>query len=160
MGQRNQYIFISSTVSVCMPEKKVYFIHPSITYHSRTERRCENLMNSKLEGDLDIMGPSNLSKEEIRSWKEDIEDMDIVVGLALEEKYTVSVWKVMEYADDLEKSIYTIKVNESTIKWREGILEDVKKLSLEETRDFTRKIVLDDGKSMLKGLFFGNRSKY
>jgi len=143
-----------------MHEKKVYFIQPSITYHSRTERFCLKLIKSELGEDMNITNPANLSMKRIKQWKEEIKEIDTVVGLALENKYTISVWTVLEYAESLKKPIYTIKVGETTFKWDEGIQKDVEKLSLEETRKFTRKITLGDGKHMLRGLIFGKRSKY
>jgi hypothetical protein len=143
-----------------MAGKKVYFIHPSVTYHTRTERTCHRLIKSKLEKDIKIITPSELSKKQIKNWKEDIKETDSVVGMALEGNYTISIWTVLEYAEKLKKPIYTICVGEGGIKWREGILEDVKKLSLEETRKFSRKVALDDGKSMMRGMIFGRRSKY
>ncbi|MEA1993657.1 MAG: hypothetical protein U9N35_04600 [Euryarchaeota archaeon] len=143
-----------------MSEKKVYFIHPSITYHSRTEKRCLQLIKSELGEDLEIINPSNLNKKQIQGWKEDLTEMDAVVGMALEEKYTVSVWTVLEHAEKLKKPVYTIRVNETITKWHEGVLEDVEKLPLEETRRFTREIIYEDGKGMFKGMIFGNRSKY
>jgi len=143
-----------------MYEKKVYLIQPSVTYHSRTERFCLKLIKSEIEGDIKIINAANLSIKRIREWKEEIKEVDIVVGLAIENKYTISVWTVLEYAESLKKPIYTIAVGEATFNWDEGILKDIEKLSLEETRKFTRGITWGDGKNMLKGLIFGRRSKY
>jgi len=143
-----------------MSEKKVYFIHPSITYHSRTERFCLKLIKSELGEEIEIINSGDIGIERVRRWKEDIMGIDAVVGMALEDKYTISVWTVMEYAESLKKDIYTIRIGETSFKWEKGILKDVKKLSLDETRKFTRDITMGDTKHAIMGLLFGRRSKY
>jgi hypothetical protein len=143
-----------------MYKKKVYFIQPSITYHSRTERFCLELIKSELGEDIEIINPANLSVKRIKNWKEEIREIDTVVGMALEEKYVISVWTVLEYAESLKKPIYTIRIGEATSNWDKGILKDVEKLSFEETKRFTRSISFEDGKHMFRSMIFGKRSKY
>jgi hypothetical protein len=143
-----------------MNKKQVYFIQPSITYNSRTERYTNDLIKSEIGGDVKIISPSKLSTKRIRKWKEDLKSCDAVVGLALEMKYTISVWTVLEYAEEKKIPVYTVEVDEGGYNWKEGIVEDIEKLSYEETRRFTRDISLGSTSEMVTGLLFGRRSKY
>ena len=143
-----------------MSKKNVYFIHPSITYHTKTARRCITLIKYELGEDLNIKNASNLSRKQIGNWKSDIGKTDSAVGLAIEEKYTTSVWTVLEYAQEQKKDVYTIRVNEAIMKWHEGILGDVEKLSLEETKKFTNDLLYEEGKGMFRRMLLGGGGKY
>lgn len=143
-----------------MNKKQIYFIHPSITYNSRTERYTNELIKSEIGGNVKIISPSKLSTKRIREWKEDLKSCDAVVGLALEMKYTISVWTVLEYAEEKKIPVYTVEAGEGGYNWKEGIVDDIEKLSYEETRRFTRDISLGSTSEMVTGLLFGRRSKY
>lgn len=143
-----------------MTQRQVYFIHPSITYNSRTERYTFDLIKSEIGDDVKIISPSTLSTNRVRKWKEDVVACHAVVGLALERKYTISVWTVLEYAEEKKIPVYTVEVDEGGYNWKEGIVDDVEKLSYEETRRFARDITLGSTREMFTGLIFGRRSKY
>ncbi|MGD2251058.1 MAG: hypothetical protein PVF58_21895 [Candidatus Methanofastidiosia archaeon] len=144
-----------------MSKRLVYFIHPPVTYNSRTEREVKEMIKYRLGKDIKIISPSRMSSKRIRRWKEDVQESFAVVGMALENKYTISVWTLLEYAEKQKKLVYTVRVDEGGHIWKEGIEKDVEKLSLEESRDFTSDITLGSTKDLFRNLFwFGGGSKY
>jgi hypothetical protein len=119
------------------------------------------MIKYRLGKDIKIISPSRMSSKRIRRWKEDVQESFAVVGMALENKYTISVWTLLEYAEKQKKLVYTVRVDEGGHIWKEGIEKDVEKLSLEESRDFTSDITLGSTKDLFRNLFwFGGGSKY
>lgn len=143
-----------------MSKRLVYFIHPPVTYNSRTEKEVKKMIKSELGKDIKILSPSKMSSKKIHRWKEDVQKSFSVVGMALENKYTISVWTVLEYAEKQKKLVYTVRVDEGGYAWKEGIEEDVDKLSIKESRKFIREVTLGSTKDMLTSLLIGRRSKY
>ncbi|MBU7015240.1 MAG: hypothetical protein HXS52_10740 [Theionarchaea archaeon] len=143
-----------------MQQRTIYLILPPITYNSRTEASVKEMIKSKLGTDVQIVSPSRLSSERIRDWKKEITTCQAVVGIALEGKYTVSVWTVLEFAEKKEIPVYTVEIEEGLQIWREGIQESKEKLTYEESRSFTRSLSLGSRRDILAGLFFGGRRKY
>jgi hypothetical protein len=141
-------------------QRMVYFIHPPATYNTRTERSVTELIKNRIGDDIKVISPSKLSRGRIRRWKEEVAMCSAVVGMALEGNYTVSVWTVLEYAQEKRLPVYTVEVDEGGHRWKDGILEDIEKLSAEESRKFVRRVTLGSTKDMLLGMFIGGRRKY
>jgi hypothetical protein len=143
-----------------MQRRTVYLILPPIIYNSRTEGSVKEMIKSKLGSNIKIVSPSTLKSKRIQNWKQEITECMAVVGIALEGKYTVSVWTVLEYAEKKGIPAYTVEVEEAFQTWREGIPSGNDKLTYEESRRFQRSIALGSRKDILTGLFFGGRRKY
>ncbi len=144
--------------------KKVYFIHPSITYNTRTEKSVITMIKEKIKAeireDVEVISPSKLSRDRIMKWKEEVAMCTAVVGMALEGKYTISVWTVLDYAEERKIPVYTVMVNEGGHIWKEGVVKDIEKLSLEESDQFARELVYGFLHDIFGRIIFGGRRKY
>jgi len=133
---------------------KVYFSHPTLTFRTRTESIILDVIEGSLEPD-EIINPANYGlKDDLRSM---IQAVDVVVGMAIENKFTFLVWNEMEEGQDHGADLYTIRVKnkENVGVLEEGFPEGTSKLDREESDNFTGELLKENRSSWL-GLLFGD----
>ncbi len=133
---------------------KVYFSHPTLTFRTRTESIILDVIEDSLEPE-EIINPANYGlKDDLRSM---IQEVDIVVGMAIENKFTFLVWNEMEEGQDHGADLYTIRVKnkENVGVLEEGFPEGTRKLDREESDSFTGEL-LEENRSSWLGLLFGD----
>ena len=137
---------------------KIYFSHPSFTYHTKTEKRCIRFIRSKFENLEKIINPASFGA--LKDSKSQIQDSDIIVGMAIENKYTFLVWKEIEFAQKNELKVFSINANNKNqiSDITEGMKEDYEKLSREESHKFSKKQELDN--RSFKSILLGSKSKF
>lgn len=138
---------------------KVFFSHPTLTFRTRTEKSCTKIIDDGLEPEK-IINPANYGlKDDIRSL---VRSSDAVVGMAIGNKYTFLVWNEMVEGEEHGADVYTIRVKnkEKIGELEKGFPEDTRRLSKEESDEFTGEILKENRGSLL-GLLFGNwRSRF
>lgn len=133
---------------------KVYFSHPTITFRTRTETTCAEIIDEVLDPD-EIVNPTEFGlKDDLKSI---VHGCDVVVGMAIENKYTFLVWNEMEEGKSGGAEVYTLRVkNKETIgELEQGFPEGVRKLPREESDRFTGEL-MKENRGSLFGLLFGN----
>lgn len=112
------------------------------------------IINDGLEPE-EIVNPANYGlKDDIRSL---VRSSDAVVGMAIGNKYTFLVWNEMVEGEENGAEVYTIRVKnkEKIGRLEEGFLEDTRRLTKEESDEFTGQLLKENRGSLL-GLLFGN----
>lgn len=135
---------------------RVYFSHPTMTFRTRTETTCLEIIDEVLDPD-EIINPIDFGlKDDLRSV---VRDCDVVVGMAIEDKYTFLVWNEMEEGSRYGADIYTIRVKdkEHIGELEEGFPEGVQQLSREKSDEFTGELMKENRSSVLS-LIFGKWS--
>ncbi len=116
----------------------LYMAEPAILYHSRTERKCKSYLKEYFKA-RKIHVPLDYRKKTRNFFELLMTEVDVIVGVIIEDVYTYPVWRDLEYADSLHKPYFTLRV----VKTRGGrdmelfLLEkmvDFEKLSWEETQ--------------------------
>ncbi|MBS3788210.1 hypothetical protein KGY63_00695 [Candidatus Bipolaricaulota bacterium] len=133
---------------------RVYFSHPTFTFRTRTETTCVEIIDEVLDPD-EIVNPTEYGlKDDLKSI---VHGCDVVVGMAIENKYTFLVWNEMEEGKEHGADIYTIRVKnkENIGELEKGFQEGTKRLSQEETDKFTGELLKQNRSSFLT-LLFGN----
>ena len=133
---------------------KVYFSHPTPTFRTRTETVCLEIINEYFDPD-EIINPSNFGLK--KDLKSTIQKSNIVVGMAIENKYTFLVWNEMEEGKKHGADLYTIRAKdkENIGPMEKGFPEVTRKLSRKQSEKFTGEL-LDENRSSLFSLLFGN----
>jgi len=62
---------------------KIYFSHPTFTYHTKTEKRCIRLIETKFEKLTKIINPASFGA--LKDSKSQIKELDINPMIVLEE---------------------------------------------------------------------------
>ncbi len=133
---------------------KVYFSHPTLTFRTRTEKTCKDIINDGLEPEK-IVNPANYGlKDDIRSL---VRSSDAVVGMAIGNKYTFLVWNEMVEGEENGADVYTIRVKnkEKIGRLEKGFPEGTRRLTKEESDEFTGEL-LEENRGSLLGFLFGN----
>ena len=133
---------------------KVYFSHPTLTFRTRTESTVMEIIESSLDPE-ELINPADFGlKDDLR---EKVRESDVVVGMAIEGKFTFLVWNELAEAEEHGADVYTIRLKnkENIGKLRKGYPAKVKKLGREESREFTGDLLKENRSSWL-GLLFGN----
>ncbi|MBS3786648.1 hypothetical protein KGY79_00465 [Candidatus Bipolaricaulota bacterium] len=131
---------------------KVYFSHPTITFRTRTETICLEIIDEVLEPDEIVNPPEFGLKDDLKSI---VQECDVVVGMAIENKYTFLVWNEMKEGRDHGADLYTIRVKnkENIGELEKGLPEGVRQLSREKSDDFTGELMKENRSSILSILF-------
>src|SRR6056297_2204794 len=122
---------------------KVYFSHPTLTFRTRTESITLDIIEDSLKPD-EIINPANFGlKDDLKSM---IQEVDVVVGMAIENKFTFLVWNEMVEGQDNGANLYTIRVKnkEKVGVLEEGFPEGTRKLDREESDNFTGELLKEN----------------
>lgn len=134
---------------------KLYFSHPTFTYKTKTETTCLRILEKALETE-EIINPSDYG---IRTDPRELVDKaDAVVGMAVSDKYTFLVWNEMDYGKSKNLDLYTLMVEDKNNigPLVEGIVDDIEKLSKEESKRFSRSIMVKGSRESFFSIFIGN----
>ncbi|MFQ6087328.1 MAG: hypothetical protein ACE5K0_00295 [Candidatus Methanofastidiosia archaeon] len=119
--------------------EKLYFSHPTLTFHTKTERECLEFLRSKFR-DSKIINPADYGFKGKGFFENLISSSRIVCGLVIFEKYTYGVLKEMEYGVNLGKEVYTIASESkeeffrTKLRLKEGMPSEYERLSWEQTK--------------------------
>lgn len=132
----------------------IYFSHPTFTYRTKTERNCLDTIRQSFDVD-DIINPADFGLR--RDTRDLIKRADMVVGMAVSQRFTFLVWNEMKLGKKHGADTNTFLVESKTdfgplVK---GVPDGIKKLDYEESRKFREKI-LDEEKETLFSMIFGN----
>lgn len=140
----------------------IYFSHPTFTFHTKTEKKCLEIMREYLDVDK-IINPADFGLK--KDVKEKIKNADAIVAMAVSKRFTYIVWREIEL--NLGKEIFNSKKQKSGEKLSdidkegkiytfmveskndigplvEGIPEGIKNLDKSETKKFSYKITKKD----------------
>ncbi len=136
---------------------KMYFSHPTFTFHTKTERKCIKIIEEHLEPD-ELINPADFGLK--HDTKQKLKDSDAVVGMAVSEFFTYLVWKEMEI-NGKEENFYTFMVeNKSSIgPLVEGVPDNIEKLSKKKSERFSYEITKKDYKEGFLSSLFGSHKK-
>ncbi len=134
---------------------KMYFSHPTFTFHTKTERKCIKIIKDNLDPG-ELINPADYGFRDDK--KADLKDSEAVVAMAISDYFTYLVWKEMEINGN-EDNFYTFIVeNKSSIgPLVEGVPDDIKKLSKEESKKVSYEITKKDYKEGFLSSLFGSR---
>ncbi len=134
---------------------KMYFSHPTFTFHTKTERKCIKVIKEHLEPD-ELINPADYGMRDDK--KSELEGSKSVVAMAISKCFTYLVWKEMEINGN-EGNFYTFMVeNKKSIgPLVEGVPDDIKKLSKEESKKLSYEITKSDYKEGFLSSLFGSR---
>ncbi len=127
--------------------KSIYLAQPFILYHTPTEGMCKSYLRDYFDAGR-IYTPLDFRKKEKTFFDQLMSQSDLVVGVALEEKYCYSVWQDLDYAESIRKPIFTLTVRTVigeiggsyvNLNLIEG-MQDFEKLNWDKTRSFYRKM--------------------
>jgi len=133
---------------------RVYFSHPTMTFRTRTETTCLEIIDETLGPD-EVINPSDYGlKDDLKSI---IREVDVVLGLAIANKYTFLVWKEMEEGKAHGAELYTIRAKnkENIGEVERGMPQGIARLSREESEKFTNDLLGANRESLLS-ILFGN----
>ncbi|MFO8109985.1 MAG: hypothetical protein R6U17_05625 [Thermoplasmata archaeon] len=131
----------------------VFFSHPPFTFRTSTERYCISILD-KLNVKK-VINPIDYGlKDDMRAL---VRKSDAVIGMSVNSKLTFLVWNEMKYAEKHGKEIFTMMVEskDDIGPLIEGIPDNVKKLSLDESKIFTSEI-LSEHRETFFSLIIGN----
>ncbi|HHN81633.1 MAG TPA: hypothetical protein ENN11_03320 [Methanomicrobia archaeon] len=140
---------------------KVYFSHPSLAYHTPTEEYAIRLIKDEL-GAKSIINPYDYRGKDKKRLGTFLESSDAVVGMSVYETYPYIVWNDLEFAQTLQKDIYTLTFpsdHKEKIELIEGIVDEFAFLDAHETDEFYNKILKRQSKGLLSTLLFGKLAK-
>ncbi len=134
---------------------RLYFSHPTFTFHTKTERKCIKIIKEHLDVE-ELINPADHGLRQ--ATKEKLKESDGVVAMAVSGRFTYLVWKEMEI-NGKEENFYTFMVeNKNSIgPLVEGVPEDIKRLSKKESRILSYDITKDDYKEGFLSALFGSR---
>lgn len=138
---------------------KMYFSHPTFTYHTKTERKCIKIIKKHLELD-ELINPADYGLRD--STKEKLKDSDAVVAMAVSKYFTYLVWNEMKI-NGKEDNFYTFMVEskKSIGPLVEGVPEEIEKLSKEKSEKFSYEITKKDYKEgFLSSLMGSHKSRF
>lgn len=140
---------------------RVFFSHPTVTFRTDTEDTCISMISEAFDPDK-IFNPSNYGlKDDLRSI---IHEADVVVGMAILNKYTFLVWNEMKEGKAHGADLYTIRVkNKERIGGiEEGMLEEISELPKDESNQFTQELMKESRESLMTLLFgnWGSKSRF
>ena len=137
---------------------KIYFSHPTFTYHTKTEKRCIRLIQTKFENLTKIINPASFGA--LKDSKSQIKESDIIIGLAINNKYTFLVWKEIEYSQKNNSKIYSINAtNKNQIgDIKKGLLDEHEKLDRDKSEKFKKNIQAND--NTIKSILLGTKNKF
>lgn len=132
----------------------IFFSHPTFTFGTKTESRCMGIIKQSFEVD-EVINPANYGLRDDTS--EELKDIDMVVGMAVSNKFTFLVWKQMEFGKKNGAKLCTFFVeNKNNVgPLVKGMVGEVKKLDKNESKIFSNEILKEKQESM-GTLFFGN----
>lgn len=133
---------------------KIYFSHPTFTYHTKTSRMAKEIIKRGLEPDK-IIDPADYSLR--KDPTKFIAECEGVVGMSISNKLTFLVWKEMERGEDNGVELYTLLAEgrSSVGPMVEGVPDSIEKLSHKESKHFS-KSVMKQSRDGLVSLLFGN----
>ncbi len=134
---------------------KLYFSHPTVTYKTKTESNCLEIIHDALEPE-EILNPSDYGLKD--DLQEVIKEAEAIVGMAVSGSYTFLVWNEMEFGDSLDLTLYTLMVrNKSSIgPLVKGMPDDIEKLSKAESERFSREITTEAHRESFFSFLLGN----
>ncbi|MBS3816023.1 MAG: hypothetical protein KGY76_00480 [Candidatus Thermoplasmatota archaeon] len=148
---------------------RIFFSHPTFTFHSKTEKKCIDIINEHLETEK-IINPADFGlKADLRS---KLKSSDSIVAMAVSNCFTYLVWKEIELMEEKEEEmeekekkvkIYTFMVeNKNDIgPLVEGIPDEIKKLSKKESKTLAHKLTKKDYQDgFLSSLVGSHRSRF
>lgn len=132
----------------------IFFSHPTFTFRTKTESRCIKIIKDSFEVDK-VINPADYGLKDDTS--EELRDIELVVGMAVSNKFTYLVWKQMEFGKKNGAKLCTFYVeNKNNVgPLVKGMVSEVKKLSKDESKIFSNKI-LNGNKESIRSLFVGN----
>lgn len=133
---------------------KVYFSHPTVTFRTRTESICLEIIDEVLKPDEIVNPPDFGLRDDLKSI---IHGCDVVVGMAIENNHTFLVWNEMEEGRKHGAEVYTIRVKnkENIGELEKGFPEGVRQLTREKSDKFTGELMKENRGSFIS-LLFGN----
>lgn len=133
---------------------KIFFSHPTFTFQTKTEDKCLEIIKDSFDVD-EVIDPSNFGLKHDSS--KELKECDLVVGMAVSNKFTFLVWKQMEFGEKNGAKLCTFYVeNKNNIgPLVKGMVGEVKKLSKDESELFSNEMLKEKRESM-GSLFFGN----
>ncbi|MEF8832675.1 MAG: hypothetical protein V5A66_04045 [Candidatus Thermoplasmatota archaeon] len=136
---------------------KLYFSHPTFTFHTETERSCIDIIEEHLEYD-ELVNPADFGLR--KSTKDKLKDSDGVIAMAVSTRFTYLVWNELEI-NGKEENFYTFMVESrnSIGPLVEGIPDKIERLSKEESKKFSYEITKKDYKEGFLSSMFGSRKK-
>jgi hypothetical protein len=140
---------------------KVYFSHPSLAYHTPTEDYAIRLIKEELNA-TKVINPYDYRGKDKERLGTFLASSDAVVGMSVFEKYPFIVWSDLEYAQSLQKDVYTLTFpseRSEKIELLEGIVDEFAFLSADETDEFYNKLIKRQSKGLLSTLLFGKLAK-
>ncbi len=137
---------------------KVYFSHPTFTYRTKTENRCIEIIKEAFSEDyrsVKVINPSEFGLR-INPVKK-IKKADKIVGMAISEKLMYLVWNEIEVAQkfDVDPYIFYVENKDSLGPLVEDVQEDLEKLSKDESRIFSNKMLKSQNESLIS-MVIGN----
>ncbi|MFO7991874.1 MAG: hypothetical protein R6U61_06245 [Thermoplasmata archaeon] len=132
----------------------IYFSHPTFTYQTRTERDCVEIIKKAFDVD-EIINPADFGLR--KDTRDLIKKADMVVGMAVSQRFTFLVWNEMEIGkmSGAETSTFVVESKNDLGPLVKGIPDGIKKLDYDESRIFREKI-LDEEKETIFSIIFGN----
>ncbi|MFP4050366.1 MAG: hypothetical protein ACLFVB_01335 [Thermoplasmata archaeon] len=137
---------------------KIYFSHPTFTFRTKTEKECIEIIYKYLDAD-EIINPADFGlKHDVRK---NIRKADAIVGMAVSEKFTFLVWNEMDVADKVGEKLYTMMVESQRDigPLVEGVPENIERLSKNESKAFSHKMMKGNYMSMFPSLSIFKGSK-
>lgn len=132
----------------------IFFSHPTFTFQTKTESRCIKIIKDSFEVE-EVINPANYGLKDDTS--KELEKIDLVVGMAVSNRFTYLVWKQMEFGKKNGAKLCTFYVeNKNNVgPLVKGMVTEVKKLSKDESKIFSNRMLKEMNESM-GSLFFGN----
>jgi len=138
-----------------------YFSHPSLSYHTNTEKMAIRIMKKELSVDK-VINPYDFKGRKKEKLNQMLKESDMVIGMSVYEKYPYIVWNDMEYGISLDKEVHTINFpsdRTGPMVLDEGMKDEYERLSLEDTDKLYSDIMKEDSKGLLSRLFLGKLGK-
>lgn len=138
----------------------IYFSHPTFTFKTKTEKKCIEIIEEYLEPDK-LINPSDFGiKHDLKS---KLKESDAIVAMAVSSCFTYLVWNEIEMIreekeEDLKIYTFMVENRENIGPLVEGVPEEIKKLSKEQSKKLSHEIQKDDYQDGLISSLVGSHS--
>lgn len=121
---------------------RLYFSHPTFTFNTKTEKKCIDIIQEYLEPEK-VINPADFGLK--HDLKAELKKSDTLVAMAVSGVFTYLVWKEIEMVEEDTRLCTFMVQNKTNIgPLVEGISEDIKRLSKEESKELSHKITKAD----------------
>jgi len=139
---------------------KIFFSHPTVTFRTDTEEACFEKLRNKFEGIDKIINPADYGLK--HDTKKLIKRSDVIVGMAISERYTFLVWNEMLKGKEHDAELYTIRVydKDNIEEIEKGMPEDIIRLNKKESEKFTNELMKENRESFLSLLIGKHNTRF